>query len=102
MYSGLPQPGSLAFRRAEGNHQRTCVSTRRLNALQVTAVQHELLANYTDVVVFPTKGPCSLASKLAGGGTHTPIGVNAHMLIVFMQTTTAVRRIPTILIHCMI
>ncbi|KAH9885398.1 RNA dependent RNA polymerase-domain-containing protein [Cubamyces lactineus] len=33
----------------------------------VTAVQHELLANYTDVVVFPTKGPCSLASKLAGG-----------------------------------
>ncbi|KAI0327690.1 hypothetical protein GY45DRAFT_1256557 [Cubamyces sp. BRFM 1775] len=34
---------------------------------KVTAVQHELLANYTDVIVFPTKGPCSLASKLAGG-----------------------------------
>ncbi|KAI8980566.1 RNA dependent RNA polymerase-domain-containing protein [Trametes punicea] len=34
---------------------------------KVIAVQHELLSSYTDVIVLPTKGPCSLASKLAGG-----------------------------------
>ncbi|OSD01194.1 hypothetical protein PYCCODRAFT_1392370 [Trametes coccinea BRFM310] len=34
---------------------------------KVIAVQHERLASYTDVIVLPTKGPCSMASKLAGG-----------------------------------
>ncbi|CDO77267.1 hypothetical protein BN946_scf184753.g17 [Trametes cinnabarina] len=34
---------------------------------KVTAIQHELLANYTDVIVLPIKGSCSMASKLAGG-----------------------------------
>ncbi|KAI9067175.1 hypothetical protein FKP32DRAFT_1609566 [Trametes sanguinea] len=38
-----------------------------LGEVLVTAVQHERLANYTDVIVLPTKGPCSMASKLAGG-----------------------------------
>ncbi|KAI0640255.1 RNA dependent RNA polymerase-domain-containing protein [Trametes polyzona] len=34
---------------------------------KVTAVRHEKLADYTDVIVLPVKGPCSFASMLAGG-----------------------------------
>ncbi|KAI0370069.1 hypothetical protein BV20DRAFT_1075995 [Pilatotrama ljubarskyi] len=34
---------------------------------KVRAVQHESLADYVDVIVLPTKGPCSFASMLAGG-----------------------------------
>ncbi|KAF8273854.1 RNA dependent RNA polymerase-domain-containing protein [Lactarius quietus] len=38
---------------------------------KVEAVEHELLADYTNVVVFPTKGSRSLASFLAGGEEDT-------------------------------
>ncbi|KAI0673977.1 RNA dependent RNA polymerase-domain-containing protein [Trametes maxima] len=34
---------------------------------KVTAVYHESLSDYVDVIVLPTKGPCSFASMLAGG-----------------------------------
>jgi len=39
---------------------------------QVEAVEHELLADYVNVVVFSTKGSRSLASLLAGGGSYPP------------------------------
>ncbi|KAI0082129.1 hypothetical protein K474DRAFT_1655468 [Panus rudis PR-1116 ss-1] len=34
---------------------------------KVVAVTHPSLADYSDVIVLPTKGPCSFASLLAGG-----------------------------------
>ncbi|KAI0829054.1 RNA dependent RNA polymerase-domain-containing protein [Trametes gibbosa] len=34
---------------------------------KVTAIAHEALSDYTDVIVLPTQGPCSFASMLAGG-----------------------------------
>jgi len=39
---------------------------------QVEAVEHELLADYVNVVVFSTKGSRSLASFLSGGGSSSP------------------------------
>ncbi|KAI9513086.1 RNA dependent RNA polymerase-domain-containing protein [Russula earlei] len=38
---------------------------------KVTAVEHEKLADYTNVIVFSTKGSRSLASLLAGGGSSS-------------------------------
>ena len=40
---------------------------------QVEAVEHELLADYVNVVVFSTKGSRSLASFLSGGGSSSPL-----------------------------
>lgn len=39
---------------------------------QVEAVEHELLADYVNVVVFSIKGSRSLASFLSGGGSSSP------------------------------
>lgn len=39
--------------------------------LQVEAVEHEQLADYINVIVFSTKGSCSLAGLLAGGGSSS-------------------------------
>lgn len=40
---------------------------------QVKAVDCPALRRYTDVIVLPTKGTCSLASLLAGGGEHARV-----------------------------
>ena len=42
---------------------------------QVEAVEHELLADYINVVVFSTKGSRSLASFLSGGGSSSPFSL---------------------------
>jgi len=39
---------------------------------QVEAVEHDLLSDYVNVVVFSTKGSRSLASFLSGGGSFSP------------------------------
>ena len=43
------------------------------------------LRRYTDVIVLPVTGSCSLASLLAGGGKKTPTYEFSYLIIFFLD-----------------